>query len=878
MSRRIVQRPEYAERICEQLRQDRERVIEEVTGGIALSHALSEVMDAAVRAIYEAVCDEVGISLDGRDPDSPSLVVLASGGFGRRELSPGSDIDITFVPSEEGHPQLDEVVRRMYLILMDAFTIGAELKVGYSYRLIEDCDGLEHPTQTALLDARPVAGSTALAHRFSDALMKYLRPAAFVFHKHQEREEAWEKTGGSVYVLEPNLKDGMGGMRDLQAAGWIARARYGIRSDRLWEELRGLRLLSDRDLNEVHQAHEFLLHVRHQLHLHCGRQIDTLTADRQEALAEKMGFSGGEEIPVLRFMRQVYEAGAVIHRTYRRLSETCMLGPLALDRRLIVRRGRIHATDRDLLDEDPSALTRIFNHFQEFGFRPDHELEDMIYSAIRRGSPAFQPAALSPLLIDLLNGERAAPALRLLDELGVLEIALPEVSATRTLIPLNIVHRYTVGEHSLRAIEHLEALPGTADTELGELRRVYTLVEHPDILRLSLLLHDVGKADPEKHHSVTGAQQARQAADRLGLDVPSQEILEFLVLHHQLMSETAQLRDLTQDQTIRDFLAVVKEVEWLRLLYLLTYADMKATGPGIWTAVAARFLEDLYHRAEAALLHGLPDTSNDPDLIQYRRRMRRELSLHNLPMEEVEAHCALMPASYLLNTPLEEIVAHVRAVDRLKNGSPLVDFFPGPGGQATVMTIYAYDDPEPGLLSKIAAVFYANDVEVHAAQVYTRQGETQIAIDTLWAMYHDSELPAVKRRDMEKDLTAVINGEVTAAELLKKRGKRVPATIIPSIEIRNDLSERHSVVEVDGADTRGLLLRVTRAMSKVGWDIHSARVSTLDGEARDAFYVTGPDEQKLPLDALPLVLQILEDATDDSNGQTTHPIGRSKPV
>ncbi|MBW3625459.1 MAG: hypothetical protein KY468_18850, partial [Armatimonadetes bacterium] len=325
MSRRIIERPAYATQICDSLREGREKALRTLSGGEALSRALSDVMDDAIRRMYEAVCSEVGGNFSGSDPSTPSLVILASGGYGRRELSPGSDIDITFVPSEEGHPLLDDVVRRMYLLLMDVVTVGAELKVGYSYRLIEECDGLEHPTQTSLLDARPVAGSVALAHRFSDALMEYLRPAAFAFHKDQERREAWEKLGGSVYVLEPNLKDGLGGIRDYQAAGWIARARYQLRSEMLWQELRGLRLLSDRDLEEIRQAREFLLTVRHQLHLVCGRQNDTLTAERQEIMAERLDFSSdGEGVPVVRFMRRVYEAMAVLHRAYLRISEACL--------------------------------------------------------------------------------------------------------------------------------------------------------------------------------------------------------------------------------------------------------------------------------------------------------------------------------------------------------------------------------------------------------------------------------------------------------------------------------------------------------------------------------------------------------------------------
>jgi [protein-PII] uridylyltransferase len=860
MSVRTVERPEFATAIRDRLREEREQALRDVTGGEALGHALSDIMDRAIRQMYDAVSKEAGIDAEGKDPNAPSLVILATGGYGRRELSPASDVDITFVPSEEGHSGLDEVARRMYLLLMDLFTIGADLKVGYAYRLIDDCDGLEHPTQTALLDARPVAGSVALAHRFADALMESLRPAAFAYHKDEERKERWAQFGDTVFCLEPNLKEGPGGLRDLQAAGWIARARFGVRGSALWPELRGLGLATDRDLSQIAEAREFLMAVRHRLHLLSGRQNDALTANHQETLAARMGYES-EPFPTAAFMHRVLDAMAGLHRFYLRVSETCLEGPLSLDRRLIVQRGRIRATDPDLLNDDPTALSRIFHHFQEFGFRPDRSLEDTIETESRRKSPALQSERLAPLLLSLLQLDRAAPALRLMADLGLLARALPEFATARTLTPLNAVHRFTVGEHSLRALEQLESLPFSADSTHGELRRIFINGDlRLDALRLALLIHDLGKAQPDRDHSESGARIAKGVAERLGLDAESRRLLEFLVRHHQRMSETAQLRDLTDEQTVRRFVEEVKTPERLQLLYLLTYADMSATGPGIWTAVAARFIEELYFRTDAALQHGLPDPAKDPDFSGYRRRMRQELALHNLPTEEAESHCARMSASYLLNTPLEEIAAHVRAIERLKTGGPVTDFFPGPGNEATVVSICAYDDPQPGLLSKIAAVLFANDIEVRAAQVFTREGDPKIAIDTLWTEFHGGELPPMKRRDLERDLTTVISGKISAADLLKRRGKRLPATEPPSIEIRNDLSERHSVVEADATDARGLLYRVTRAMSQAGWDIHSARVSTLDGEARDAFYVTDAEGRKLPADPEPIRQRLADGA------------------
>jgi [protein-PII] uridylyltransferase len=852
MPGRAIERPEYATVIRDRLREQRERALREISGGEALCHALSDIMDRAIRQMLEVVSHEAEVEVEGSDPSAPALVILATGGYGRYELSPGSDIDITFVPSEEGSPGLDEVARRMYHLLMDLITIGADLKVGYAYRLIDDCDGLEHPTQTALLDARPIAGSVALAHRFADALMDHLRPAAFAYHKAEERKENWLKYGETVFCVEPNLKEGPGGLRDLQAAGWIARARYGIRNAALWPELRGLGLISDRELTETFAAKEFLLKVRHRLHQLSGRQNDTLSADRQEELAPLLGFES-EPVPVIALMHRVYDAMATIHRTYRRVSDACLDGPFSLDRRLIMQRGLIRATDPDLLDDDPTALSRIFHHFQEFGFKPDRSLEDMIRHEARRGTAALQPERLCPLLLSLLRLDRAAPALRLMSDLGLLDRALPEFSVARTLTPLNAVHRFTVGEHSLTALDQLEALPFSSDSSLGELRRLYTSGDLSlEILRLALLLHDLGKATPERNHAQTGLDIARSVADRMNLDTDATELLEFLTYHHQTMSETAQLRDLTDDQTIRDFVEKANDVERLRLLYLMTYADMSATGPGVWTAVASRFIEDLFYRAETALLHGLPDPTKDPGYTGYRRRMRQELSLHHLPAEEVDEHCSRMPAGYLLNTSLEEIAAHVRAIDRVKNGGPVADFFPGPGNEATVIALCAYDDPQPGLLSKIAAVLFAHDIELHAAQVFTREGEPQIAIDTLWAEFNGGEIPPLKRRDLEKDLLSVISGKMTAPDLLKRRGKKLPAIEPPTIEIRNDLSERHSVVEVDATDARGLLYRVTRAIARLGWDIHSARISTLEGEARDAFYVTDAEGRKLSLDPAPL--------------------------
>jgi UTP:GlnB (protein PII) uridylyltransferase len=369
----------------------------------------------------------------------------------------------------------------------------------------------------------------------------------------------------------------------------------------------------------------------------------------------------------------------------------------------------------------------------------------------------------------------------------------------------------------------------------------------------------------------------------------------FLVRHHLLMAETSRLRDLHLDETIRDFVSIVDDIDRLNMLYLLTYADTNAVGAGVWTQVKGRFLRDLYRRAEHILMAG--EEIDDAGLTRTRRRLLKELQVENLPPDEIQEHVESMPAPYILNTSLNDIALHIGFVRRVRHGEPVIDFFDERDSTYTEVTICALDDPEPGLLSKIAGVFYAADIDVHSAQVFTRvsmrpmpedrfseslsksnsksgvdsrtrtsaKSDTspssrtssssiyddyspltahhtpeRIAIDTLYVDFRGRQLTPGKRKELATNLTAVLKSEMLVTDLLAKRKK--PAEIggpIESLKVRNDLSETFTVIEVSSADERAMLYRATGALSKLNLDIHSARVSLFKGRSMGSFYLTG---------------------------------------
>jgi len=856
--------------------------------GLSLAHAFSDLMDAVITRLFFLACQRVGVCAE-----TLPIAIIATGGYGRRELCPRSDIDITFVPKQDGDPRNDLVMREMFTQIMDICIGKCGLDVGYAYRLFEDCASLDHLTTSGLLDARLIAGDERLFIRFEDAFWAGFNSTDFIFNKVEERSRALAKWGSSPRVVEPHLKEGPGGMRDLQTAVWLVQAREQLAAARVRgsRSIAALAMVADigeEDAARLAAAKEMLFRVRNALHAATGAEQDTLVATRQEQIAALLGYgdleketlakeskgdapdeakrrsavaSDADVPPIERFMAELYPHLANIRRIssqviYRIENSRLLLG-IGLD----CRRRRIVPANGALDTDDPVWLLWACEMAQKYGLELSVATQNAAIALVGMNPilPEKQHAAQVFTRIMRPVG-RIYPILQEMADTGILGWYIPEFQSSLDLIPYDPAHQFTVGQHTLHVIRTLEELMTVSSgEELLEMRRMLLDLPNPEQLMLAALLHDTGKGAHDRPHAEVGAEIAVQVCRRLGWSPEAEQNVVFLVRHHLLMAETSRLRDLNLDETIREFTQVVDDTDRLTMLYLLTYADTRSVGEGVWTQVTGRFLRDLWGRAFAALTENVPAEFEDARIDRTRRRLQKDLTLENLPDAESAEHIQSMPPHYLLNQEIAKIALHIGFVRRVREGRTVIDFHSERNAAYTEMIVCTYDDPQPGLLAKIASALYAADLTVHSAQVVTRISDLdRIALDTLWVDFKGRPLSPVKQKEVERLLTEVLQGTRTTAEILARRkpktfsAQRKTTAVKTSAaseagasskvtvhSVHTELSTTMTVVEVCGLDTSGTLYWSCEALSSLGWDIQSARLSRWQGMIRASFYIPG---------------------------------------
>jgi [protein-PII] uridylyltransferase len=824
--------------------------------GLALAGRLTELMDGVLVRLFTLACRRADV-----DAATVPIAIVATGGYGRRELSPYSDIDITFIPQRDGDPAIDRLIREMFSQVMDICIARCGLEVGYAYRLFEDCSSLDHQTATGLLDARLLAGSDRLFIQFEDAFWMGFNPTDFIFTKIVEREKALARWGTTPRVVEPHLKEGPGGMRDLQTAVWLAQARgqwaaARVRGPRSFAALAEEGEVSVADLKRLEAAKEILFQARGALHAVTGAERDELVITRQEDVANRLGYQvqeiGTDSVPpVEQFMADLFPAMAVIRRiadqVMRRVGNSRLMIGIGLD----CKRRQIVPANDALGSDDPVWLLWACELSQKYNLMLGEAVERAMVALVGSQPVMNDNQQSSEVFTQILaHRGRVSPTLQRMADLGILGWFLPEFQAIFDLIPYDPSHDHTVGQHSLLVVQTLESLLQTVEPEEQvEMRRIYEELPNPEQLILAALLHDSGKAFHDRPHSEVSEEIVTVVCRRMGWSEAATANVRFLCLHHLLMAETSRLRDLSMDETIRDFTSVVDDMDRLNMLYLLTYADTRAVGSGVWTQVKGRFLRDLWRRSAAVLSDEEQVGYDEAVLARARRRLIKDLCLDNLSEVDVAEHIQTMPPQYLLNQSLREIALHIGFIRRLREGKPVIDFLDAQEATYTEMTVCTYDEPRPGLLAKIAGVLYAADVNIHSAQVVTRiQEDEHIALDSLWIDYNGRQLAPGKQREVVTTLQEVLSGAHTLPEILSRRKARshrsrgpsyVPFVPLTIRSVRNDLSDTFTVVEVVGPDVPGTFYKVADALSRLGWDIASARVSSWHGEARCSFYILG---------------------------------------
>jgi [protein-PII] uridylyltransferase len=814
--------------------------------------AHARFVDDLVRALTRLITDDAASAGLAGTP----CVVVALGGYGRGELHPSSDIDLMVV--YEG--ALTPFVRRlMQELLYTLWDLG--LQVGHSLRSLEDCVAMartDFPSRTSMQAARLIAGDRALFGRFGRILRDNVFRqdfGDFLAQTLAEREQRYRKFGASPYIGEPNVKESAGGLRDMHTAMWLGDAKFGARTLR---ELADKGLITPREQAGADAALTFLWRVRNELHFFSGHKNDVLTRDLQPRIAKNLGYENeGDALGVERFMRDYYLHARAIHRISRRLIARCQetlsrrgsaerrQRQQALADGLVFFDGRLHLADADAsaLRSDPARIMKVFWHLHRLGCELSLDLERAIEDSLDTVDAAFRASpAVRDLFLEICRSwGRVSVTLAEMHELGLLGRYLPEFGALTCLVQYDVYHKFSADQHSLLAVEHLEALAPGQSAESEGAAQVFNEVERPGVLMLGMLLHDIGKAKGHGHVA-KGIPLIRELAARIGLDAVDADRVEFLVAHHLTMSHIAQRRDIDDPKTIADFALTVAEPERLRMLYLLTYADMRAVGPGVLTGWQAAILHDLYLRTLARLTGGREEKPNRTQLVERLRQVLKD----ELGLQALKAHVAMVSDRYVTTTNVLRMAEHLRLIARLDTAPVATELFHHPDLGSSDLVVVTRD--VPGLFALIAGTLAAHGVNIISAQIATRADG--IAIDTFQVNdpTGDTVTSTAHWQRVLDALRAVLVREQTVEALLLRRQRgRAAADGVgrPKIAVDNRLSDEQTVIEVKCADRLGLLYLITRTLSAQGLDIASARIATEIDQALDTFYVHDREGRKL---------------------------------
>jgi [protein-PII] uridylyltransferase len=828
--------------------------------GSEIVTALTGALDDLMRALYRYADAEHARRFSRLHQ---RIAVIARGGYGRAELNPYSDIDLLFLHDYKRGPYAEIVTELMLHALWDA-----GLTVGYSVRNARECvkmAGEDLKEKTALLDARYLAGDRALYDEFDKLLVNEVlnrNQQKFFQTKLAESRERHARYGDSVYLLEPNLKDGEGGLRDLHTALWLSKVKYKVH----WlEELVQRAIITQSELAEVLEARDFLFRVRNSLHFLTRRHFDQLTFEFQERIAPLLGFKPehGQTASSL-LMRTYYQHASTILRFSEGLIARVVEGPVGrfglrgfarkIRPGVVIQQNLIGIADPNLFRGDPLNLVTIYADCQAHGV----ELSGKAYQMVRDNLGLIghtvrrDPRTGAALMAILAGKSRVAETLEAMHRSGVLGAIIPEFGNLYARVLHDLYHIYTVDRHSLVAIRELERLrAGDFKGTIALLTEVAREVDFMPLIFLALLLHDIGKGQGHDHHE-RGATLTSGVCRRLGLDRDQTDMVVFLVRNHLLMSQVAQKGDLEDESIVADFARKVGSIERLKALYLLTFADMRAVAPSVYTNWRDMLLSQLYMKALKLLEHGHRETVEPARrLAVVKAEVKERLAQAGAEPREIKSFLDEMPARYFFTVAQADIPLHFDLMRSL--------------GESTLVTRHRHfrelefseflvaTRDRPGLFSMIAGVLTANNLNILSARITTRANG--VALD-MFRVSHQGPSGLIALDDerwlrVEHDLERVIKGEQDIAELVasahhvkiarEKFVRRVPT----EVTLDNRTSGQYTVLDVFTQDRVGLLFAITHTLFTLGLLIHLARISTNADQALDVFYVSDRKGHKI---------------------------------
>ena len=782
--------------------------------------------------------------------EAEKLSIISVGGYGRREMAPFSDVDLLFLTPYKMTPWSENVIETVLYLLWDL-----KLKVGHSSRSIKDCLRLgseDYTIRTAMLEHRFVCGDINLASQLNDKLWKNLFSGTakdFISAKLKERENRHEKHG-QRYMVEPNVKEGKGGLRDLQSLYWIAKYVYQTQNI---SDLVDLNVFRSDEYLQFEQAEEFLWAVRCQMHHLADRAIEQLSFDLQVEVASAMGYHDSRDQRAVEIFMQDYFRHATrvgdltrifltsleaVHAKDEPLLERIFKRKPKIDNDYIVIHNRLAIKSEKEFLTNPINLLKLFSEALRTGLLIHPNAMRLVSANLAMVNNEFRASTeAQQIFLELLlkhgNPERA---LRRMNELGFLAKFIPEFEPIVAMMQFNMYHSYTVDEHTIQCLKTL------AQIEKGELVEELPIASsilkdgvNRKVIYIALLLHDIGKGRSDDH-SILGAKIAKQVSPRLGLNKQETETVEWLVRYHLLMSDMAQKRDISDPRTVRDFAKAVQSVKRLNLLTVLTVCDVRSVGPDTWNNWKATLIRQLYAETKAILEQGAEALNRENRMTEAKKALREKLSEWDNKDIKIETGRHYPP--YWQGFQVDAQFAFAKLLRNLGADEIKIELTPDTDRDATRIC-FALSD-HPGIFSRLAGALALVGANVVDARSYT--SKDGFATAAFWIQDGDgSPYNQARFSRLRRMIEKTLSGEVITREAIKERDKfkkREKAFKVPtSITFDNEGSEIYTIIEVDTRDRPGLLFDLTRTLANMNVYIASAVIATYGEQVVDSFYV-----------------------------------------
>lgn len=855
------------------------------TNGVDVCEANTYLIDQLIRITYDVATSYVYPG--GRALMGERLAIVAVGGYGRGQMLPYSDVDLLFVHPYKAEGWTEQVIEFILYMLWD---LG--LKVGHASRSIDECIRMARQDvtiKTSILENRFIYGDQPLHEELDRRFRLHaMGDTGFVKAKLAERDARHQRHGDTRYVLEPNIKEGKGGLRDLQTLYWIAKYSYGVRSV---VDLESEGVLTAEEARTFRKAERFLLTIRSHMHVVMKRAEERLTFDLQPQISARLGYVDRDGLMgVERFMKHYFlvtkDVGDLTRILCAALEEKHKTGSLlSLPFRFMPRKvigafvsdaGRLGFRDETEVLADPVLMIELFQVAQAESLDIHPNALRFIHHNIKLVDAKMRDdRRANSLFLDIMTSKfDPGVTLRRLNEAGILGRFMPDFGRVVAQMQHDMYHNYTVDEHTIRAISTLHRIEKGDFAEKAPLAtRVMPHISNRRVIYMSVLLHDIAKGRGGDH-SVLGADVAREVCPRLGMSESETETVAWLVYHHLTMSMTATKRDIDDPKTVQDFVDIVQGLERLQLLAVLTTADIMAVGPQTWNAWKSQLLSDLFHRAQDLMTGGYHRDTRDRRVQLKQEELRTRLAGWDAAVRD--QHIDRLPAPYWLHHSPESLEFHAGAMQRMAGAGATLWVEAQVLADQGITEVIVVGQDQPGFFSTVAGAISLGRVSIVSARIdSTRDG---LAVD----VFHIQDLlegdaleDSTRIQRLYDRVHGAINKEIDLkSEIQSLRShtlpKRSDALVVhPQVYVDFNASASHTVIEVAGRDRPGLLFALTQELVQQGMSIHNARIGTFGQRLVDVFYVrdkyglkvSHPDKVRSLTNALMRVLQDLEDNT-----------------